>query len=224
MYAIQKLFINNTKQKNIKKSEIAKKLGYKNIAKGCRRIDEFVKSLDASKFTTIVEKMPEMLGISHELVEEKLKETADELYRERIERENEERKNFVPYLYCQTERSYPSPIFVCAFMGAIQMRYLHLPCNYNDLSPKDQECVRNKIIYRQLERFNGCIPSFGKITCFTMRRFYDDVESEREVYDLGGELIDDCGDEFKIIKEGKATLRVGGQDITRLCENRFAGE
>ena len=221
MYAIQKLFVDIMKEKKIKKSEIAKKLGYKNISKGCRRIDEFLKSLDASAFDIIIEKMPGLFNISCELVEEKLKETAGELDRERLLREEEERKNFVPYLYCQTERSRPSPIFVCVFTGAIGRRYLHLPSNYNDLSTCDQENFRKELINWIVEKRGGTIPSFGKITCFTLRRYYDDEESEREVYDLEGELIEGCGDEFKVIIKGKASLRVGGQDITKFCDKRI---
>ncbi len=42
MYAIQKYVLEKMKEKNLKKGEFVKRLGYSNISKGCRRFDLFL--------------------------------------------------------------------------------------------------------------------------------------------------------------------------------------
>ena len=165
-----------------------------------------------------------MAGLHHALdvpeseIQEKLNETRRELDAERLEREENERKNFVPYLYCQTERNIPSPIFVCAILGSDRMKFIHLLPNYNDLCYDEQDILRKKLIAEHLQRHTGSIPAFGKITAYTLKRHYDDEEKECEVYDLAGALIPDPAPDQKVIRDGRASLSVKGKDITGILK------
>lgn len=72
------------------------------------------------------------------------------------------------------------------------------------------------MIDKIMSSIEGSITTLGKITCFVLREFYDDVESEREVYDISGKLI---GAEQSMDKSdciGTAYLKTDERDIAPL--------
>ena len=210
MNAIRKFVSAVMKEKGISKSDLVKKAGYTNIARGCRRFDSLMKAENLSGM--LIDNLPQALGVPEDEIKQKLQETKNEI---RKEREDAERAAFHPYLYCHTERRIPSPIFVCAILRADQMKKRKLPDNFNSMPDDEKDSVRREIISKALEFYDGAIPSFGKIVCFTERLEYDDNENERRVYDLKGYLIPDADPGYKKIYDGKATLTCGGHDITR---------
>ncbi len=213
MYAIQEYVIGTMREKGLKRSEVVQRLGYTNVAKGCRRLDQLLHNLEYN--STIMNNLHVALGVTRQEVEAKLAETAREIEQERLQEEERERRVFVPYLFCQTERRIPSPIFVCAILNAVSMKYVYLPPDYNRRSDSEQEEIRRALIAGRLQKNDGKIPSFGKITCFTLRRFYDDTEEEREVYDLEGNLMPRPPEGTRKITRGNATLTVKGKDISK---------
>jgi len=120
----------------------------------------------------------------------------------------------VPYLYCHTERRIPSPIFVCAILGADRMRFRKLPPDFNILTPEKRNRIRIDVIKETLKMYNGMIPTFGRIICFTERLYFDDNIAERKVYNINGNLLISPDSELQKINEGRASLTVKGQDIT----------
>ena len=204
MYAIQEYVIKTMREKGLKRSEVVQRLGYTNVAKACRRLDQLLQDLDYNR--TIMNNLHVGLGVPRHRVQEKLEETARELEQERLQEEERERRAFVPYLFCQTERRIPSPIFVCAILNAERMKFIYLPPDYNQRSAGQQEEIRRALIAARQRNNDGRIPSFGKITCFTLRRFYDDVEEEREVFDLEGNPVTHPPEGTRKITRGNATL------------------
>lgn len=221
MYAIQEYVIRTMREKGLKRSEVVQRLGYTNVAKGCRRLDQLLHNLEYNR--TIMNNLHVALGVTRQEVQEKLEETAREIEQERLQEEERERRVFVPYLFCQTERRIPSPIFVCAILNAVSMKYVYLPPDYNQRSDSEQEEIRRALIAEKLGKNDGRIPSFGKITCFTLRRAYDDSEEEREVYDLEGNLMPRPPEGTRKITRGNATLTVKGKDITRFFNHMQRG-
>lgn len=213
MYAIQEYVIGTMREKGLKRSEVVQRLGYTNVAKGCRRLDQLLHNLEYN--SKLINNLHVALGVTRQEVEAKLAETAREIEQERLREEERERRVFVPYLFCQTERRIPSPIFICAILNAESMKFIYLPPDYNRRSAAEQEEIRRAVIAERLRKNDGKIPSFGKITCFTLRRAYDDTEEEREVYDLEGNLMLRPPEGAKKITRGNATLTVKGKDITR---------
>ncbi|HPF07595.1 MAG TPA: hypothetical protein PK293_16250 [Spirochaetota bacterium] len=216
MYAIQKYVLEKMKEKHLRKGEFVKRLGYSNISKGCRRFDSFLAGEAYPE--NIISNLHAALDVDKNEINELLRETEIEFQKEmeveRLKRDEEGRKNFVPYLYCHTERRIPSPIFVCAILGADRLKIRKLPADFCTLSYEKQNDVRKKAIKEIIEKFDGTIPSFGRIKYFTQRLEYDDPENERKVYNIKGELITDPPDDSKKIYQGKATLTCKGQDIT----------
>ncbi len=217
MYAIQKYVVEIMKEKGLRKSDVARKVGYKNIAKGCRRLHEFLNDLQCNSM--VVDNLHVALDVPREEINEKLKETQCELEEERRQQEERERREFVPFLYCNTERRIPSPIFVCAILGSDRMKYIKLAPDFNDQSPERQKHIIKAFIedrLKRLEEFGGSIPAFGKVISFSLQRYYDYEESDIEVYDLKGELIPDPPEGARNVATGKATLTLKGKDITWL--------
>jgi len=216
MYAIQKYVLEKMKEKHLGKGEFVKRLGYSNISKGCRRLDSFLAGEEYPE--NIISNLHTALDVDKNVINELLRETEiefqKEMEEERLKRDEEGRKNFVPYLYCHTERRIPSPIFVCAILGADRLRFRKLPLNFNTLSPKKQNKIRIDVIKDTLSRYGGGIPTFGRIICFTERLYFDDNIAERKVYNINGNLLISPDSELQKINEGRASLTVKGQDIT----------
>jgi hypothetical protein len=101
-------------------AKIARRVGYQNIGKGVRRIDELCRGdFRAAQF--IVAGLPHALELPEDDVRRAVQATEDELdERERARLEEEERRyraTFRPHALWVTERLIPRPIFVAAFLG-----------------------------------------------------------------------------------------------------------
>lgn len=218
MYSIQKYVLRIMKEKRISKKELAKRLGYQNTSKGIRRFDSFISEDYYNKNFT--GSLHLALEVPEEEIDSRLRETEQEIRKDideqKARKTDIERRSFVPYLLCHTERRIPSPIFICAIMGSDRLKIQKLPLNFNSLSPEEKTAIRKKLIEETVNRFERGIPAFGQITFFTQRLEYDDEEDEREVYDLNGDQILDPDEKIKKIYEGKATLTCKGQSITGL--------
>ena len=218
MYAIQEFVLHIMNEKGIRKSELAKRLGYKNIAKGCRRIDEFLVNLELH--VNVIDNLTEALDVPETVLREKIEETFQELESERLRQEEIDRMNFIPFLFCHTRLRVPSQIVICGMIGADRMRFINLPQEFNTLPELEQDDILRKLIEEKLHKYNACIPTFGRITCFTLKRFYDEEERFREVYDLSGNRIPCPPDEWKKVYEGRAEVFLKGREIGSLLRER----
>jgi len=225
MYAIQEFVLQKMNEKGITRTDLIKRAGYSNITKGIRRLDSFLAGDEYPQF--LIENLHTAIVEPKELIIEKLRITdlqiKEQDEQERLKREDFERRSFVPYLFCHTENKIPSQIFVCAILGADRLRFQKLPYNFNSLSPEEQTSARNQVIKYILAKYNGMIPTFGKITCFTQRLYYDDTPESREVYGLNGEKIEEPDGSLKLISTGRASISHKGKDIGFLF-NKFIGD
>ena len=104
----------------LSRGEFAKRLGYKNLAKGIRRIDALCEG-DIEGMKQFLDALPQALQTSAETVKLALDQTVREL--ELAEKQEAEardkiwRGNFRPHAIILTERTVPSPIFVAAIIG-----------------------------------------------------------------------------------------------------------
>jgi hypothetical protein len=104
----------------LSRGEFAKRLGYKNIAKGIRRIDVLCAG-DIEGTKQFLDVLPQALELSEETVKRALDQTVRELelaeQQEADARDKIWRENFLPHAVILTERTVPSPIFVAALVG-----------------------------------------------------------------------------------------------------------
>ena len=119
--AIAALIRSRLTELGLSRGEFAKRLGYKNIAKGIRRIDDLCEgNIEGTK--QFMEVLPQALETSAEIVTLALDQMVREI--ELAEQQKAEardkiwRENFRPHAIILTQRTVPSPIFVAAISAS----------------------------------------------------------------------------------------------------------
>lgn len=229
MYAIKKFLHETMKQKNLSKKEVAQRLGYKNISKGIRRIDEFLQ--EATFNDHIINNLHNALDEPVDKVIEKLEETKREIAEEIKNKEEEKqmvkeekRKNFKPFLYCVTEKKKPQPIFVAAISESYLLKKVSLSDNFNELSPKQKKAAICNAIKEHYEfiqnRWRGIVPAYGKILAYTLVPTFDYNEEDLPVYTPRGELIEQPPRFYQEIELGVASASIGKKmDLKKIFKN-----
>jgi hypothetical protein len=113
--AIATLVRSRMTELGLSRGEFGKRLGYKNLAKGIRRIDAFYDGdLEGTKH--FLDVLPQALETSAETVKRALDQTVRELelaeQQEAEARDKIWRETFRPHAIILTEQTVPSPIFV----------------------------------------------------------------------------------------------------------------
>ena len=130
--AIATLIRSRMTELGLSRGEFAKRLGYKNVAKGIRRIDALCDgNIEGTK--QFLDVLPRALETSAETVKHALDQTVRELeLAEKQEAETRDKlwqENFCPHAIILTERTVPSPIFVAAIIGVEKLLRIDLDPN-----------------------------------------------------------------------------------------------
>ena len=110
-----------------------RRAGYKNIAKGLRRLDELLAG-ELNKTRDLIRALPAALDVPTEVVKQAIEETrrqiAEAQEAARQAREAAWRAAFRPHAIILTERTVPQPIFVASIIGVERLlrRTSTLPC------------------------------------------------------------------------------------------------
>jgi hypothetical protein len=198
--AIAALIRSRMAELGLSRGEFAKRLGYKNNAKGIRRIDVLCDGdLEGTKH--FLDVLPQALKTSAETVKLALEQTVREL--ELAEKQEAEardkiwRENFNPHAIILTERTVPSPIFVAALIGVEKLLRIDL-----DLPQGPVSFVR-----QVLDRLPEGVPAFGKPIGFVINYSPDNAVR----FDPNGRpvaILDEA------VRPGTAVLlRLGGRPI-----------
>jgi hypothetical protein len=105
---------------DLSRPDLIRRAGYKNIAKGLRRLDELLAG-DLNKTGGLIRALPAALDVPPEVVEHTIEERrrriAEAQEAARQAREAAWRDGFRPHAIILTERTVPQPIFVAAIIG-----------------------------------------------------------------------------------------------------------
>lgn len=193
------------------RSEFLKNLGFKNISKAIRKLDLLMLNGhgDSSFVKKLIEFYPKKKIEILKALSETHKQLEAEEFIETARIEEEGRKNFNPYIYIETERSVPSPIFAAALIGRkakfidIKLKDMTLE---NVQSTAQQHFIRNK----------GASICFGRIIGY---RYVDTYDTSVKL-DTEGNIIESIGGKFSSsfelsinIKNRKASL----DELKKLC-------
>jgi len=197
--AIATLIRSRMTELGLSRGEFAKRLGYKNIAKGIRRIDALCEG-DIEGTKQFLDGLPQALETSAETVTLALEQTVRESElaekREAEARDKIWRENFCPHAIILTERTVPSPIFVAAIIGVEKLLRIDL-----DLTQRPVSFVR-----RVLDRLPEGVIAFGKTVGFVIN--YSPDQAVR--FDRNGQPIEILD---KAVRPGSATLRLGRRPV-----------
>ena len=199
--AIAALIRSRMTELGLSRGEFAKRLRYKNIAKGICRIDVLCDGdLEGTKH--FLDVLPQALETSAETVKLALEQTVREL--ELAEKQEAEardkiwRENFRPHATILTERTVPSPIFVAAIVGVEKLLRIDLDTTQGPVS----------FVRQVLDRLPDGVPAFGKPIGFVIN--YSTDKAVR--FDLNGQPIAILD---KAVRPGTAVfLRLGGRPVT----------
>lgn len=166
-------------------------LGYQNINKGLRKVDDIL-----SGCVILMEDVPKIakaLSITEEELLDAMIETELEIQMEQEkllkEIRDKEREEFVPYFYSINERSVPQPIF----MGNMthNMRFVYYTKEFLDYTLDEQLKQIRFDIVEHFSKKEGQIPAFGKILYYVYRYDYDLFSSELILIGTNGHVIKD---------------------------------
>jgi hypothetical protein len=183
----------------LSRGELVKRLGYKNIAKGIRRIDVLCEG-DLEGTKQFLDVLPQALETSAETVKRAIDQTVREI--ELAEKQEAEardklwRENFRPHAIILTERTVPSPIFVAAIVGVETLLRIDLDPTQGPVS----------FVRQTLDRLPQRVPAFGKPIGFVIN--YSPDKAVR--FDSNGQPIAMLD---KAVRPGTAILRLGGRPI-----------
>ena len=211
MYSIGKLIRSSIRDKDIKKVEVVKALGYRNIDKGLRRLNDCIQGQGKCS-KAFVRRLAGVLEINNQAMDEAIKKTEDEcrLEREAAARRREiyARKNFKPYIYVKTSEKRPNSIAIVAFTGAAVYKCIDLPVEISSRSIERQIREVSKTIKQHYSKRNGHSGQFGKITGYIFYKTYD----EGIEFSIEGEVI---GDSLgRPVEDGETALQIGNKIIT----------
>ena len=197
--AIAALIRSRMTELGLSRGEFAKCLGYRNIAKGIRRIDAVCEGdIDGTK--QFLDALPRALETSADTVKRVLDQMVREIElakkQEAETRDKIWRKNFCPHAVILTEQTVPSPIFVAAIIGVEKLLRIDLDTTQGPVS----------FVRQVLDRLPERVPAFGKPIGFVINYSPGKVvRFDRNWQPIA--LLD------KAVRPGTALLRLGGLPI-----------
>ncbi len=153
---IAALILARSEELGLSRSELVKRSGYTNIAKGLRRLDE----LCDGEFRTsrgLLHALPSVLEISPDVVTKAVEATKRQF---QDTGEAAYRSSFVAHAIILTERKVPHPIFVAAVLGVDRLLRVDFDLTKDPATFVEQALrgVREKLSKGRC----GRIPAFGK--------------------------------------------------------------
>jgi hypothetical protein len=198
--AIAALIRSRMLELGLSRGEFVKRLGYKNIAKGIRRIDALCEG-DIKGTKQFLDMLTQALETSAETVKRALDQTVREI--ELAEKQEAEardkiwRENFLPHAVILTERTVPSPIFVAAMIGVEKLLRIDLDATQGPVS----------FVRQVLNHLPERVPAFGNTIGFVLNYFPDKAIR----FDPNGQpiaILDEA------VRPGTAVLRLMGRPIS----------
>lgn len=178
MYAISRLINDVISSSKHCKRNIVLSLGYQNINKGYRRLNNLIETGECPM--SLKDMLPKALNLDEELVNTAFKLTAQQKVKEaeldRKRTEEYERKSFVPHIWIENELEFPSgaKFWYVAFLGIDKFKVLPLPENINDMDWELQESLVKKRILQHQKGINGDDAIFGRVKGYTYCQTYND--------------------------------------------------
>jgi hypothetical protein len=204
--AIAALIESRSRDLALSRAELVRRAGFKNIAKGMRRLDSLLAG-DLETTRELIHGLATALGVPKSMVDRAFQETRRQI--ERAEQEEAEKQDaawraeFKPPAIIVTERTRPQPIFVAALIGVDNLLRLDFETGGNPLRfvKKAQQELEQR-----LSRWKGTIPAFGRPTGFVLN-----FSPDRAV------RFDPEGNPKKIFNKayrvGQVNLSLGGRPI-----------
>ena len=169
--AIVSLIVDRSRLLDLSRPDLVRRAGYKNIAKGLRRLDELLAG-DLDKTRALIRALPAALDAPTEVVEHAIEETrrqiAEAQEAAKKAREAAWRAAFRPHAIILAERTVPQPIFVAAIIGVERLLRIDFDLALPPVSYTSQALagIRRRLSEFRIEsgRIPDALPAFGRPT------------------------------------------------------------
>ena len=199
------LIDNRCRELDLKKAGLVERLGYKNIPKGLRRLEQ-LKLGNLTFSQQIFSNLPAALDLCDTVVVNAIADTKEQL---RQEDEDARRQAFFPHAVVLTERSIPSQIFFAGLIGASRHRRIGFDLTR---APDTFLSQAMAILKLKLNQFHGGIPFFGKATGLVINYTFE----RKAEFNLDGKLLKispkamQLGEATAILANGKPIIGIFG--------------
>ncbi len=199
--AITVLIVGRSKELGLGRTELVRRAGYANIAKGLRRLDELCDG-EFRSTRGLLKSLPSVLEVPADVVVKAVEDT------KRYFRETEDaawRAAFVPHAIIITDRKIPSPIFAAAIIGVDRLIRVDFDLTASPTTFVEQALrgVREKLGKGSC----GQIPAFGKPTGVIVNYSPDHAVE----FDLNGNPLRVFD---RAHRPGVASFSLGGRPLT----------
>lgn len=177
------------------------RLGYRNSAKGLRRLDAFLH--DGSPNRLIEDALPAVLEVSAERIQAFLTEIRDSTHMQEGHRAIEDSR---PFLHVVTERAVPSQITLCGFLGMNKKKRVLLPEEFWALSAGDQQHLIGTLVREHMQECDGWIPFFGRIRFYVLFHKTGDPSKEIRVFDTFERIVENSSLSSRDLSVGEAVV------------------
>ena len=180
--------------------------GYKNEAKGIRRLESLIAG-DLETTRRLIQGLPAALNLPTDVISRVVEQTRQQIAatkrRQAEQAEMKWRDNFQPHAIILTELTRPEPIFVAAIIGAERLLRVDF-----DLRREGESYVKKSLegVQCRLAKWNGTIPAFGRPTGLIVN--YAPNFATR--FDLRGTPEEIFGEAYRI---GQTHLSLRGRSI-----------
>lgn len=197
---IESLIRTRSDQLGLTPTDLVRRTGYSNVAKGLRRLNELYSGhFDSAR--GLIERLPTALDLPEATVQQAVAESRKQIA------EAEEaawRADFKPHAVILTERLIPQPLHIAAIVGVDQLKRIDLDPDSSPLTFIDQTFAG---LRQKLKRWHGSIPTFGKPIGIILN--YSPDHAVR--FDLDGQPVEEFDRAYRL---GHATLSIRGREYS----------
>lgn len=190
--SLDQLIRQRLKELGITRGELARRLGYVNIAKGCRRIDQVCRG-DVEMAEKLRDELVRGLEVDVELIDKAIEGTRAEVI---AAEDKAYRESFKPHAVMLTKRKHPSSITTYAVSGGALHRMFFF-----------EEGSKPETYFAQAqEGLPDIVPFFGPLTGYVINYTPDYAEE----FNKEGRLIRKLNRAYRV---GESGLIIGGKYI-----------
>ena len=197
--AIQALILDRCRALGLSRSELARRAGFKNVAKGIRRLDELCGG-ELQKTEWLMKGLPSALELAPRRVADALRETEKQLAEIKRRADAERRASFHPSAYLLGTETRPTQITIYGLTGGPE-RWRRIPL---DLSQPAVTFVQQALI---VVRKTPVVPFYGPTIGFVVN--YSPDRAVR--FDLAGNPVAMLD---RAYEPGRVTLLLGGKQVS----------
>ena len=194
--ALKELIDQRLKDLGIRRGELARRMGYANPSRGCRRLDRIAEG-DVELAGNLRERLATGLAVEPGKVDEAIR---DEL----AAQEAAYRAAFKPHAIARTRRERPSPVFIYAMCGGPEAQVVDL----------DEGLGPGTFARQALLKLPDAVPGMGAVIGFTVN-YSPDWAVE---YDLAGDPVREFD---RAVPMPWAGMVVGGKRISSKTWSRL---